>query len=200
MIALNWAGDRPHFRYPDPAEDNARHFAAEVKAALVQSVEQLGATIMFLPHLRHVDSDMYAEFADGFPAGSVFGVHEALPFLYPPPGEMLYPHVPFFTNLYRQADLVIGMRFHACVLAFGAGTRFMRLGSHPKLQYFVEDLGVTDHAIPLVDRQADTATSIAAGVRACLRDDGYANDLDRALGRQVGLLRAFNERVLDLVK
>ena len=95
---------------------------------------------------------------------------------------------------------MIGMRFHACVLAFGAGRKFMRLGSHPKLRYMVEDLGVTDYAMPLIDRDADTARSIAERVRACLRDDAYGHELRRALDQQLAVLRTFNERVLDLVK
>ena len=41
VIALNWAGDRPHFRYPAPAEDNERFFARQVKAARLRCLESI---------------------------------------------------------------------------------------------------------------------------------------------------------------
>lgn len=198
VIAINWAGDRPRFRYPEPHEDNAGYFLQTVKVALLKCVEELGAQIMFLPHLLHVDSDIYSEFSAGFPGGSIFGTHLELPFLYPPPGEMLYPHVPFFTNIYRQADLVIGMRFHACVLAFGAETKFIPLGSHPKLRYFLQDVNVPDYSVALVDRQEDTADRVFEKIRSCLQDEKYDECLKRSLTVQLQRLRAFNERVLDV--
>jgi hypothetical protein len=200
LIALNWAGDRPHFRYPPPAEDNARHFLAAVRSALLRCMRELGAQVMFLPHLLHVDSDMFDAFAAGFPPGSIFSTHRELSFLYPPPGEMLYPHVPFFTNLYRQADLALGMRFHACVLAFGAGTRFLRIGSHPKLEYFVRDVAVPDHAVPLVDRDGESADRVFERIQSCLDDAEYAPRLKQSLNDQLGILRAFNNRVLDVLE
>ncbi len=199
VVAVNWAGDRPLFRYPQPHEDHARHFLRTVKAALLHCVEELGAQIMFLPHLLHVDSDIYGEFSADFPRGSIFSTHVELPFLYPPPGEMLYPHVPFFTNLYHQADVVLGMRFHACVLAFGAETRFIPLGSHPKLQYFMQDVAVPDYGIALVDRQEDTAARVFEKIRSCLRDEKYGECLKRSLTTQLQLLRAFNEQLLDVL-
>src|SRR5205823_14873888 len=33
LIAVNWAGDRPNQRYPKPADENARHFLKNLKAA-----------------------------------------------------------------------------------------------------------------------------------------------------------------------
>ncbi len=199
VIAINWAGDRPHFRYPVPAEENARHFMDVVKTGLLRCVKELDAQIMFLPHLLHVDSDCYKEFSEGFPSGSMFATHEELPFLYPPPGEILYPHVPFFTNIYRQADLVIGMRLHACVLAFGAETKFIPLGSHPKLRYFLQDVNVPDYSVALVDRQEDTADRVFEKIRSCLRDEKYDECLKRSLTAQLQRLRAFNERLLDVL-
>lgn len=200
IIAINWAGDRPEHRYPEPPEENMRYFMLAAKQALLLCVKRLGAQIMFLPHLLHVDSDMYTDFSRGFSEGSVFSTHIELPFLYPPPGELLYPHVPFFTNIFRQADLVIGMRLHTCVLSFGAATRFIPLGSHPKLRYFLDDVGVPDYSSPLVDPFQETADYLFENIKACLDDSEYKAILDCSLGKQLQVLRDFNEQVFDLLK
>ncbi len=197
VIAVNWAGDRPHHRYPSAGD--AEHFFHVMRRALRRCVDELGAQIMFLPHLNQVDTEGYDAFAAGFPEGSIFSTHRDLPFLYPPPGELLAPHVPFFTNLYRQADLVLAMRFHSAVLAFGAGTPFLRLGSHPKLKFFVEETGVPDYAIGLEHRTADTEEAMVGRIAACRADASYRPALSRALAEQTGRLRRFNDRVLDLL-
>ena len=45
------------------------------------------------------------------------------------------------TKHYREASLVIGMRGHAGMIPFGLGTPILSLVSHPKLQYFLDDVG-----------------------------------------------------------
>ncbi len=199
VVALNWAGDRPNLRYAKPHKQNAQHFMATVKSALLRLAREANAQIMFLPHLVHVDSDMYEEFANDFPPGSIFSTHVELPFLYPPPGEMLYPHIPFFTNIFRQADIVMGMRFHTCVLSFGAGTPFLRLGSHPKLAYFVNDTGVPDYAIPLVDPEVEDEDLMFRQIHSCLCDDAYQADIEKLLAQQIAILREFNENALNIL-
>ncbi len=168
IIAVNWAGDRPHLRYPKPHEENASYFLNTLKKALLRCVEAAGAQIMFFPHLMNVDSDMYDEFAAGFPQGSIFSVHRELQYLYAPPGEMLYPHVPFFTNVFRQADILIGT-------------------------------GLTRYNLPLVDPNRETADEMYRIISGCLKDESYKHQVRISLDRELRKLRAFNERVLDLV-
>jgi polysaccharide pyruvyl transferase WcaK-like protein len=200
VIAVNLSGDRPHYRYPAPHEENMRRFFGGVKAALLRCVKELGAQIMFLPHLVNVDTDLYAEFAEGFPAGSIFSTYEELPFLYPPPGELMYPHVPFFTNLFRQADVMLGMRGHACIIAFGAGTRFMPLGEHRKVGYFAADVGVPpEYAIRTMNDTEASVDLVFKKIRSCLEDESYRSVIAQSLDRHLATLRSFNERVLDVV-
>ncbi len=199
IIAVNWAGDRPHLRYPAPHEENARYFLKSLKDALVRCVHDTNAQVMFFPHLMNIDSDMYDEFAEGFPEGSIFSIHRELPYLYAPPGEMLYPHVPFFTNIFRQADVLIGMRFHNCILGFGAGKPFITLGSHPKLRFFAEDVGLTRYNLPLTDPQHETADGMYRTIRDALENSAYKDQVRSSLHRELEKLKTFNRRVLDLV-
>ncbi len=200
VIAVNWAGDRPHYRFPAPHAVHERHFFLTLKAALLRCVQKLNAQVMFLPHLLHIDSDRFEEFAAGFPDGSIFSTHLDVPFLYPPPGELLYPHVPFFTNLFRQADLVLGMRFHTCVLAFGAHRKFIPLGEHQKVRIFAEEAGVPQaYQLRTIEPGAQAVEQVFGTLRTCLSDAAYEEQLGRSHAAQVKVLRAFNERVLDLV-
>lgn len=200
VIALNWAGDRSQLRFREPHQESMRHFVTTIKGALLKCVRDLGAQIMFLPHLVNVDTDIYREFSEGFPQGTIFSTFEELPFLYPPPGEMMYPHVPFFTNLYRQANLSLGMRGHSCILAFGAGTKFMPIGEHKKVAFFSADVGVpAEYTIPWVEPGVSAAPIVFEKIRACLRDESYGDKLKVSLAEQMKILRAFNEQVLDIL-
>ena len=200
LIAVNLAGDRPHFRFSPPHEEHERRFLQGLRRVLLRCVRELDATVMFLPHLVNVDTDLYASFAQDFPEGTIFSTYDVVRQLYPPPGELMYPHVPFFTNLYRQADLVVGMRGHACIIPFGAKTKFMPLGEHPKVGYFAADVGVPpQYVVPTLSDSDDAVDAMFQRVCSCLSDNAYDRLLDTSLRHQLDRFDAFNERVLDLV-
>jgi polysaccharide pyruvyl transferase WcaK-like protein len=198
VIAVNWAGDRPHYRYPEPHESNEKALMNNLKSALVKCVKELDAQVMFLPHLMNIDTDMYPTFAEGFPEGKIFSTHLTHPFLYPPPGEMIYPHVPFFTNLFRQADVMIGMRFHSCVLAFGAGAKIMPLGSHPKVGGLLEEVGKMDYSLPFIDPKNESSEAVFIKISECLKDKQYQLFLDGELAAQIKNLKEFNKKILNI--
>ncbi|MFF5155128.1 polysaccharide pyruvyl transferase family protein [Streptomyces sp. NPDC000348] len=54
--------------------------------------------------------------------------------------------------LYRRARLVIGMRGHAGMIPFGCGTPILSLVSHPKLAYFLSDIGREEWGLSVHDR------------------------------------------------
>jgi hypothetical protein len=58
---------------------------------------------------------------------------------------------------------------------------------------------VPDYSVALVDRQEDTADRVFEKVRSCMRDEKYDECLKRSLNTQLQRLRAFNERLLDLL-
>ncbi|GAB6897907.1 polysaccharide pyruvyl transferase family protein [Kineosporia succinea] len=49
--------------------------------------------------------------------------------------------VPEIHTTYRRAALVVGMRGHAGMVPFGCGTPIVSLVSHPKLAFFLADIG-----------------------------------------------------------
>ncbi|GAA2550558.1 MULTISPECIES: polysaccharide pyruvyl transferase family protein [Streptomyces] len=56
-------------------------------------------------------------------------------------------------DLYRRARLVIGMRGHAGMIPFGCGTPILSLVSHPKLAYFLSDIGRPEWGLSVHDRE-----------------------------------------------
>ncbi|MEU7467384.1 polysaccharide pyruvyl transferase family protein [Streptomyces sp. NPDC044984] len=56
-------------------------------------------------------------------------------------------------ELYRRSRLVIGMRGHAGMIPFGCGTPILSLVSHPKLAYFLSDIGRGEWGLSVHDRE-----------------------------------------------
>jgi|GEM_PF-715342 len=81
--------------------------------------------------------------------------------------------------VYRRASLVAGMRGHATMVPFGLGTPVVSLVSHPKMRYFLDDVGRSEWGIDVADpRLADRLTERALDVLA--REQEYRDDV-RAL-------------------
>jgi len=53
-------------------------------------------------------------------------------------------HTSHFFDIYKQADLIIGMRGHSSIVAVGAGTPFIGLVSHAKVAGYLEECGLSD--------------------------------------------------------
>lgn len=78
-------------------------------------------------------------------------------------------------DLYRRSRLVIGMRGHAGMIPFGCGTPILSLVSHPKLAYFLADIGRREWGLSVHDRElgprlAERAAAILDDHRAAVAD------------------------------
>ena len=67
--------------------------------------------------------------------------------------EVLYPSFGYmsglFVDIYRQMDLVIGMRGHANIIPFGQNTPCIGIGEHNKVLWFLEEVDLMDAYVPL---------------------------------------------------
>ncbi|MFI0505143.1 polysaccharide pyruvyl transferase family protein [Streptomyces albogriseolus] len=69
------------------------------------------------------------------------------------PVEQLYDRTnDGIRALFRRSRLVIGMRGHAGMIPFGCGTPILSLVSHPKLAYFLSDIGREEWGLSVHDR------------------------------------------------
>ncbi|MFE9920359.1 polysaccharide pyruvyl transferase family protein [Streptomyces sp. NPDC005774] len=66
-------------------------------------------------------------------------------------------------ELYGRSRLVIGMRGHAGMIPFGCGTPILSLVSHPKLAYFLSDIGRREWGLSVHDRELGPRLAERAG-------------------------------------
>ncbi|MEY9210635.1 polysaccharide pyruvyl transferase family protein [Thermobifida halotolerans] len=76
---------------------------------------------------------------------------------------------------YTDCRLVVGMRGHAGMIPFGCGTPIISLISHPKLAYFLDDIGRPDWGVSIHDRRlgavlTERATAVLDDHRAMVDD------------------------------
>ncbi|MGX1132705.1 tetratricopeptide (TPR) repeat protein [Streptomyces glaucescens] len=85
-------------------------------------------------------------------------------------------------DLYRRSQLVVGMRGHAGMIPFGCGTPILSLVSHPKLAYFLADIGRPEWGLSVHDRSlgprlAERAAAMLDAHTAAVADVHSAQDL-----------------------
>ncbi|MEU3252727.1 polysaccharide pyruvyl transferase family protein [Streptomyces sp. NPDC006997] len=77
--------------------------------------------------------------------------------------------------LYARSLLVVGMRGHAGMIPFGCGTPILSLVSHPKLAYFLSDIGHREWGLSVHERElgarlAERATAVLDDHPAAVAD------------------------------
>lgn len=155
-VLVNAAFDRSARRFGDtyPAFlDQMRDF--------VQVAENAGAEVRFAAHTRgdlRLANDLRETYGLDRP---VDALHDMSP-------DEAY-------GVYRSASLVIGMRGHATMIPFGLGTPVLSIISHPKMRYFLEDIGRVEWGVDVHDerlgaRLAELTADILGRERA-YRDD-----------------------------
>jgi len=197
LIGINWAGDRPEERFKDPWKKTRTYFIKEITQSLNKLINELDARILFIPHLEDLDVDIFNELKENISSPNLFSLHELMRHFYPPAGEILYHHIPFFTNIYRQLDLTIGMRGHSCIFSFGAGTKFIPFGSHNKVRYFMDEIGAPDYSIKMIDPQIENSDTIYESIKTCLNDKNFDDLIIKEQKSQFSRLDSVCLKMLD---
>lgn len=139
-IGVNWVSDRPQFTYPEPYENTKFDVVKNVAYALKKIVKKYDAQIINLEHILGLDDDVY-EVVKEILGENIISIQNDEPKLFPP--SLVY--APFLMDIYKQMDLVIGMRGHANIIPFGMNTPFIAMGSHNKNRFFLDEVEETYH-------------------------------------------------------
>lgn len=156
-VLLNAAFDRAERRFGDSYDT----FLAAMRQ-FVAAVRGLGAELRFAAHLP-ADERLVRDLRDDF--------------------GLQLPVEPFYDMTldegyarYRSASVVVGMRGHATMIPFGLGTPVLSIVSHPKMRYFLDDIGRPEWAFD-VDR-ADLGAALGERVADILaHEDDYRSDV-----------------------
>lgn len=150
-IGINWATDRPEQRFGNYDESLiALHKMLNICEDLAVTYND-NIKFYFIEHL--VPNDLCSEAK----ADLRKAVHERLGdkafILYDEIEEELFPPfdytVGLFADIYRQMDVVFGMRGHANIIPFGQNTPFIGVGTHNKVKWFLEEVGCADNFVSL---------------------------------------------------
>ncbi|MEP4034019.1 polysaccharide pyruvyl transferase family protein [Roseibium polysiphoniae] len=162
-IGLNWAGDRPHFRFPEPWEENRLGLIDALCGAFLELASDYpGLQVYFIPHLENrIDSDVWELFSERL-GDRILNLEDDVARMFPPSRAQ----AGFLADTYRQMDISIGMRGHANIIPFGMNTPLLGLGSHDKVGFFLEEVGLAENWL---STQSDTKAGGAAGIAAKIR-------------------------------
>jgi len=131
VVYLNVAYDRSALRF----KDEYAAFLAEINAFVtgLVGIAQVRIGAHTIPDER-IATDLFREHGTRVAVDSFFRLG-----------------IEATTRLYRDAALVVGMRGHAGMIPFGLGTPIVSLVSHPKLRYFLEDVGRPEWGVDVAE-------------------------------------------------
>lgn len=147
IVAINLAGCMPDKRFAAAAAGSPtlNEFAQGIALLGCDLLEaQQGVRLVFVPHIY---SDLEL----------ISNVLNRLPDEYRRRHVSVAPYLNGGSNwscifdIYRQASLVIGMRFHACVVAIGMGTPVIGINTHHKIEGLFNDMQLSSDCIALSD-------------------------------------------------
>lgn len=137
-LLLQLAGDRPRARFRRRGGKTVRRLARLVETL----IERHALRVVLCPHLL-TDLPVFAELVERLPARLVRESCTLTPVL---KGAAAAPD---FFELYRQADLVVGMRGHSVICAVGVGTPVVGFGTHDKVTGFLDEVGLAAWGVDL---------------------------------------------------
>lgn len=139
LVAINLAGDIPDVRFGSARmEEEFTRKICEFSCTLLDA--EPGVRVVFVPQI-YADLSLIAKVLERMP-----DKHRRLQ----------VSVAPYLTgggnwsetfDIYRQAHLVVGMRFHGCVVPVGQGTPTLGIATHHKVSGFFEGLELPDNCI-----------------------------------------------------
>jgi hypothetical protein len=156
-LLVQLAGDRPRRRFGL----RRRRTLVRLAALLADLADRRGVRLVLAPHLLG-DLPVYAALVEALPPRVA---REACTL---GPVVKGAAAAPDFFELYRRADLVLGMRGHSVICAVGLGTPVVGLATHDKVGGFLAEVGLGDWAVDL-DRDPGL-DSLGAKLEALLDD------------------------------
>lgn len=167
-IIFNLAGDMIPIRFPTCGENYIDYdkFKADLVEVIYNIAEKYNYNIVFVPHI-YKDLDIIADILDSLPDWLRRTRVTVAPYLTGFTGQ------DYIFDLYRNAKLVLGNRFHANVCSIGLATPSIGLSNYPKVQDLYDELnllercveinkvGFANELLPKIDESVKNAYSIS---------------------------------------
>ncbi|HRS79499.1 MAG TPA: polysaccharide pyruvyl transferase family protein [Spirochaetota bacterium] len=196
-IGFNWTTDREDQTFPPPHKENKKKFLDACTDLLNYAIEEKNAQIYYIGHMGHgFDQNIIMLLKEKLVSTPIV-IDEVLQEIYPPSADK----AGYLIDVYRQMDLVLGMRGHSNIVSFGQNTPFIGLGSHRKLRYFLEDLGRDKY---FFDVRPDGNQYSMENMKIILLDiinnsHDHKNKMKIMLSDQKIIFNDFNQKIIDLL-
>jgi polysaccharide pyruvyl transferase WcaK-like protein len=197
-IGLNYATDRWPSRFSD--EVSARETLDSVLEACKDSVQKYNAKIYLIEHLSDNEMNKVTKPFIRSRAKNILGDDVCI--LFDEMGEELYPPFGYmsglFVDIYKQMDIMIGMRGHANIIPFGQNTPCIGIGEHDKVKWFLEEVDLTRSYVPLdydlqtnKDELSDTINRVVTDI------DTYKSNMTIKKNQLTVIKDDFVDRIVD---
>ena len=152
-FGFNWATDRWNQRFYTDVDGNneATNKLDTVLSVLKEKAVEHGAYVYLMEHLmpnesNQLDKGLLQDRFKSILGSDGYVVAEDM-------AEELYPPYDYkagmFVDIYRQMDLVVGMRGHSNIVAFGQNTPCVGIGEHNKVKWFLDDVELSNLVVRL---------------------------------------------------
>lgn len=182
-ILINLAGDMILQRFPKQKYNsiNYEEFKVEMVKIIKAIVENFNLAIVFAPHI-YKDLSIIADILESLPDWIRRQWVTVTPYLTGFKGQ------DYIFDVYRNAQLVLGNRFHANVCSIGLARPSIGLSNYPKVQAVYEELSMSARCIeinklgfgelllPLIQDSIDNETEISSSYRSIVHELRFCLD------------------------
>jgi polysaccharide pyruvyl transferase WcaK-like protein len=196
-IGFNWTTDRENQTFPAPFEENKNKFIDACCGLLNYAIKERNARVFYIGHMgnefdRNIINALKEKIAPGFTA-----IEDVLPGIYPPSVEK----AGFIVDVYRQMDVVLGMRGHSNIVSFGQNVPMIGIGSHRKIRYFLEDVGRSEYFFDVRPGEDMYSLPKMTNILDRVIDDipGQRVSIKKEKAKQKILFDKFNAKLLKLL-
>jgi polysaccharide pyruvyl transferase WcaK-like protein/SAM-dependent methyltransferase len=192
-IGINWTTDREEQTFPDPWNESRETFIKNLLGLCRYLMKERNAQIFYIGHMgMGFDKRIINELKDI--DKNLLVIDELLPSLYP----AAYDRAEKLIGVYKQMDLVLGMRGHSSIVSFGQHVPFIPMGSHRKNRYLLEDIGESTYFLDARDPAKSKEETMIRTVCSLLDEkDAY---MKRHLESYKHMLNAFDDYNSRIVK
>jgi len=195
-VGINWTSDRENQTFPEPWAQNRERFIRNLAELCRHLINERNAQIFYIGHMGGDFDKRIRDSLRDLLGGNLIAIEEALPSLFP----SNYKNAKKLVGVYRQMDIVLGMRGHANIVAFGQHVPFIPIGSHRKNRYLLEDIGEDRYCIDVRKPELCTKERMISLVEELLDErNSYLERHERVYAVMREKFDSFNRRALSLI-
>jgi len=195
-VGINWTSDRENQTFSEPWAQNRERFIKNLAELCLYLISERNAQIFYINHMGGDFDKSIVDSLRELLEGNIIVIADAVPSLFP----VDYDRARKLVGVYRQMDIVLGMRGHANIVSFGQHIPFIPIGSHRKNRYLLEDIGESRYYIDVRQPELCTKERMVSLVEELLNERrSYMKRHKRVYALMREKFDSFNRKALSLI-